>query len=422
VDPQHRDDLDAIADRISDQAYRRRWQYYVGQHPRVYANRKLQMIFRHLTDSLVENYCALAAQARIDRLEVTGWDGAEPDAADLVWDDSRGPHHQERLYRWSLVHGHAYLLADPATRTLAWNPATIAATLADDDDPDVTRVGGKVWGNRAALYYPDVFVTLTRDHNNGQWQVEDETRNPLGQVPMIRVAPYGSGPVLMDSIAPVQDRVNKLVANQMVAAEFGAFRQRVFFTRQDVTSDDLINSPDTAIVLDPGDAGEGQPRMQETSATDLGNYEGVKQETINALFTIACLPRHMRVNPGSPPSGDAIKADEGPLVQAIREHQREVGEALHDALVLLDVDAEPVWRDPEVNDDSSNAQVVATLVSAGVPWQVAVKKAAGWTDEDVAEAERVTSQATTTANASGLALLQAFDQANPVEANPTPQP
>lgn len=410
---QLREDIKAITDATSDQRLHRRWLYYLGHHPRVYANRKLLLIFRDLTDSLVENYCGLAAQARIDRLQITGWTGDGQDPASQVWDTSRGGHHQERLYRWALVHGHAYILADPAERTIAWNPATVAAALPDPDDPDVIRVGGKVWGNRATLYYPDRMIRLARDHQHGEWQTTEDISNPLGQVPMVKVAPYGGGPVLMDAIAPVQDRVNKLVANQLVAAEFGAFRQRVFFTRQEVTSADLVNAPDHAIILDPGETGEGQPRMQETSATDLGNYESVKQETINALFTIASLPRHMRVNPGSPPSGDAIKADEGPLVQALREHQREIGEALHDALALLEIDADPVWRDPEVNDDLANSQVLGTMVAAGIPWQYAAKQALGWSDEQIAEATRAGQQATTDANQAGLALLQAFDQAAP---------
>lgn len=397
--------------------YRRRWAYYEGRHPRVYATPKLHEVFRSLADSLTENYCALAAQTRVDRLEVLGWDGDQADAAQAVWDASRGAYTQDRLYRWALVHGLAYVIVDSQEQTLTFNPATVACAWPDPEDPEVLAWGGKVWevpaGRRAVIYEPD--RTLRLRHVGKQWEVVEEVPQPLGAVPIVEVRPFGYGPVLMDLIAPVQDRINKITANTMVAAEFGAFRQRVFFTRQDTSPYDLRNAPDHAIILDPGDPGDGQTRMQETTATDLANYDNSKNAAIDALFTIGQMPRHLRVNPGSPPSGDAIKADEGPLVQAIREHQREIGEALGLALGLLGYpDAEPIWRDPEVNDDTANAQVVATLVGAGVPWQVAVKKAAGWTDADVAEAELVMAQATTAGNVAGAAILQAFNTANPV--------
>ena len=61
----------------------------------------------------------------------------------------------------------------------------------------------------------------------------------------------------------------------------------------------------------------------------------------------------------------------------------------------------------------TNAQVTATLVSAGVPWQTAIKHAAGWDDEDVAEAEQVRAQTITAGNTAGAALLAAFNQASP---------
>ena len=205
----------------------------------------------------------------------------------------------------------------------------------------------------------------------------------MGFVPAVEIKPYGDGPVLLDEIKPSQDRINKLCSNKLVAAEFGAFRQRVFFTRQDVSDNDLKNQPDSAIILDPDD---GAARVQEMAATDLANYDQSKSSEIDNLFTIAALPRHLRVNPGAAPSGEAIKADESPMVEHILNHQREMGEALVDLCGLLGIDAEPVWRNPEPRDQLREAQVVSEYAMLGVPWQVAAGKFAGWDADDLIDA------------------------------------
>jgi hypothetical protein len=123
------------------------------------------------------------------------------------------------------------------------------------------------------------------------------------------------------------------------------------------------------------------------SATDLANYDQSKDAEINGLFSIASLPRHMRVNPGALPSGEALKADEGPLVEAVLDSQRELGEGIVDLLTLLNLDAEPQWRNPEVRNELYDADVVSRYSQTGVPWEVPARMFAGWSDDDIAEAQ-----------------------------------
>jgi len=420
--------LQSLLDHVAEPRLYARWRYYWGDHPRVYATPKLLEVFRNLADSFVENYCGLAVNTRLARLEVTGWGGDAPDPAQAVWDASRLPQYQDRLYRYGLVHGRAYLIADDddGQQTLRINPATMAYAEPDPDTPFTVAWGGKAWeagdGWRATVYHDGEVVrylsTGQRQGDTGSYEVESREPYPFDRVPVVEVTPYGDGPPLLDQITPIQDRINKIGANKFVAAEFGAFRQRVFFTRQDVTPFDLRNAPDHAIILDPGDP-DGQSRVQELNATDLANYDKAKDSEVDGLFTIATLPRHLRVNPGTPPSGEAIKADEGPFVEAIRDHQRSMAEALADAMRLFgELEAEPIWRDPEVHNEQAMAATVAEFVGAGVPWQKAVQMYAGWTEDDVAEAEAAASQPT--GNAVGAALLNAF--ASPTLAPPAEVP
>lgn len=409
------DPIPTLLRRTGDPRLTLRWDYYWGRHPKLYATPKLHEMFRTLADSFTENYCGLAINARLSRLEITGWQGDQGEAAQEVWDRSRLPQYQDRLYRYGLAHSRAYLVADAAEEgpILHIHPATMCWAEPDPDNPFALAWAGKSWkasdGWRITLWYPDrteryLSSSDKRDNPDG-YQLEDEEGNDLGRPPVVEVSPYGDGPPLIDQIAGLQDRINKIASNKFVAAEFGAFRQRVFFTRQQVDPYDLRNAPDHAIVLDPGDP-DGQARVQEMSATDLSNYDSAKNAEVDALFTIATLPRHLRVNPGVPPSGEAIKADEGPFVESLEDHQRSMAEALTEAMLMLDLVAEPIWRDPEVHNDQAMAQTTATMVDAGVPWQTAVQMYAGWTEEEVAEARVEATQPT--GNAVGSALLNAF--------------
>lgn len=398
-------------DSILSQRVRRRWAYYSGDHPKAWVTPKIREIFQGLADSMTENYCGLAINSRISRLEIEGFAGEQPEPAEAIWLASGLPSRQDMLFRWGLVHSVVYLIAgvdDENQNVIAPNPATIAYGAPDPNDWAACQWAAKMWPvpNEAGdgedwrlVIYDDATVWRFRGPRDAKGKapvpddfVPDTVNGPqeshgFESVPVQAAYPFGPfSPSLIDQISPIQDRINKIGSNKFVAAEFGAFRQRVFFTTQDVQPYDLRQTPDHAIVLDPGDA-EAAARVQELSATDLSNYDNAKNAEVDALFTIASLPRHMRVNPGAAPSGEAIKADEGPFVESLHDNQREFGEAIVRALAMHGVIAEPTWRDVEVHNDLTNAQVVRTLVESGVPWQLACQRFLGFTEEDILEAE-----------------------------------
>lgn len=424
-----RADLKILLDATSDRRLTGRWNYYSGAHPKIYATPKLRDTFKGLADSFDENYCGLAINARLSRLEVIGWDGPDAEQAQQVWDDSRLARRQSRLWRYALVHSRACLIADvgDGPPRLLVNPGTIAYGHPRADEPDALAWLGKVWPEtatrwRATLMYPDETVRLVADTRKPNtrdligWDVDPDDPggpNPLvdsGAPPGVQFSPYDEGQPLIDGITGLQNRINKLAANKFVAAEFSAFRQRVFFTRQEVTPFELRNAPDHAIVLDPGDT-DAKASVTEFTASDLANYDRAKDAEVDALFTIATLPRHMRVNPGTPPSGEAIKADEGPFVEAIRDLQNQLGETLVEGMALLGIEAEPLWRDPTVHNELAQAQTVQTLNDAGMPVGPLMVRYAGWDEQDVTDAlaQGSATAVATAGSAVGAALLGAFN-------------
>ena len=395
--------IDLTIAHTQDRKLLTRWGYYSGIQPKIYLTPKLAETFRALADSLTENYCGLAVNSRIHRLELLQFEGTGAMDADKMWTDGGYPLRQDSFYRWALVHGQAYLAVNEDG--IYANPATTMYAHPDPDDWMKSSWAGKlyvegdkwkvtIWDESVVRRYkakgPGRKNALVTGQAPGadDFILEEEEPHGFDRVPVIGVNPYGYlGSPLMDQISPIQDRINKITANKLVAAEFGAFKQRIFFTRQQLTPEAIRQQPDTAIVLDPGDS-DAKASVQEMGATDLRNYDDSKNNEVDSLFTIASLPRHLRVNvaTGSNASGIAIKADEGPFTEAIFDHQREFGQAFTQAFEMLGIEAFAEWKSPVVNDDLENAEILATLVAAGVPWQAAAQKYLHWTNDEVAEA------------------------------------
>lgn len=408
-----------------------RWDYYRGHQQVPYLTDKLRAAFGALSESFVENYCALAVDSRIDRLEVTGFDGPGETAAQAMWDLGGYRQRQDQMFRWALVEGAAYLIVDDDQ--VVANPARVAYAQPSVNDwltvdwagkiwPEGQRWKAILWDEENKYYYNTSKGSASEWLNMRSWNTttvaaaltfEGMEPHGYGKVPVFPINPYGDmASPLLDRIAPIQDRINKIISNTHVVLEFNAFKQRVFFTRQDVSEGTIRQQPDTAIVLDPGDP-DGRSSVVELGGSDLTNHDRLKEATVHALFTVANLPRHMLVNPGHTVSGEAIKADEGPFVAAVRNHQREFGQAFSMALDLIGVQAEPVWKDPETRNDESAARTFAEVVAAGVPWEVAAIRYLGFTQQDVEEA-LVLRSAATAAQAEALTAQTTAFLTNPL--------
>lgn len=417
--------LQTVVLKVQQSQFDTRWRYYTGRHDRIWATPKLQETFRDLADSFVENYCGLAVNTRISRLQIEGWDGDE--RADRIWTDGGFPQRQDVMYRWALVHGVAYAFVQDDH--VAVNPATVAYAQPDPNDWLKNAWGGKAWldidsgkwhailwdednlyrykAEGAVPYSPNESLTMYSPAG-ADFVLDDVEAHKYGQVPVVTLQPYGylAAP-LLDQIRPIQDKINKLSANKFVAAEFGAFKQRIFFTRQDLDPFDVRQQPDHAIVLDPGDS-DAKASVQELGGANLDGFDLAKDKEIDALFTIATLPRHLRANVSAHISGEAMKADEAPFIESILDHQREFGEGLSQALRIMGIEATPIWRDPNTRDEFKNAQTTDLMVQAGVPWQVAAALYMGMTPEEITEAEAIVKLGTAQAQSNMALQTNAF--------------
>lgn len=444
------------------------WAYYDGDHPALWLTTKLQDTFgARLATNLQDNFCDLAVDALVHRLNVSGWadreepgetanpagtpegqevetdeatDLAEAMAAEAVWSDNDLDMEQEDLYRHSMIAGSAYAIVWPRQGggyDIAANDARTVHVEYGSLKRTDRKWAAKVWWDSdrgvwsAVLYYPDRIVRLTGDKSQRADATDlDPDRfgldpqdaggpHAFGKVPVVPFDRRRNGPSRLKSLVPIQDKINKLASNKMVAAEFGAFRQRYFLTTQNLDSQSLRNSPDHAIVLDPG-LTDSRTQVGEFDATPLANYDQSIDAEIDKFFTVALLPRALRHGSSTrvPATGEGIKADEGPFVALADSYVKRFSAAWTDVMELCGLNVEPVWAETHVNSDLGTGQTVKAYTDAGAPLPIVLAKYAGWTEQEVDEVRAEAQAAKAEAKQAQIDAMRAFDAGGDTPAGP----
>jgi Phage portal protein, SPP1 Gp6-like len=215
--------------------------------------------------------------------------------------------------------------------------------------------------------------------------------NPLGVVPLVplvnrpRLLPrrYISveGTSELKQVIPVQDAVNKLLLDMLVASEFGAFRQRW------VTGMDIPRDPDTDAPVEPFKAAVDRLWMAEDpavkfgefAATDLTAYVKSTEMLVQHIASQTRTPPHYFYLSGQFPSGESIKSAETGLVAKARRKMRHFEEGWEEMIrlsfrVLGDpradfVGAETIWADPESRTEGEHVDATLKKKALDVPIQ-----------------------------------------------------
>lgn len=434
-----------------------RWRYYLGEQQEVWLTQQVRDVFGGKSVKLDDNYMELAIEAVVLRLQLKGWTARRPDkmaegvAAAMVAQveaqvEANGLDlEQEEVHRSAGVAGEHYLHVwpryanpdDPDDDTQAVDEDGVP--LFDITEQDARNVylhvttgrakayAVKVWRDeaskrwRATVTYADEVVRLqTVQGSNGseppkaiRFELDEQDPggpNPMGAVPFVRFARDKRGRSRLDSLSPVQDKINKLSIGKMVAAEFAALAQRYALTDQDLQGK-LRAIPGSVWQLDPGGDGDNgttpPTKVGEFTAADLSKFDGAKRDEVDTFLTIGMLPRNLRASAGGQASsGEQVTKDSGPFVSMVEDHQQMYGGAWRDLWALCGYDVVPAWEPAEFANSKAVAEEVKLLVDAGVPLPVALTHV-GWTEEQLtAVQDELEEQAERTANASADALRQ----------------
>ena len=389
----------------------------------LYAGAKYRAAFGNLFAGFSDNFCGLVVDAVEERLDVEGFRmGADLEADTDAWRMWQ----ENDLDAWSQI-AHTEALIKGQASVLVW---------ADEDDPEEAEISiqdalemvvatDHVCHERLAamrrwqeddgstcftLYMPDRIekwrtvpsgspkgsgLLKVGRYNLVQREVPGESwplANPLGEVPVVplvnRPRLHGSGVSEIAPVIPLQNALNKLLLDMLVAAEFAAYRQRY------AVGLELEIDPDTGKAVEPYQSGAGNLWAEENPAvkfgdfevTDLSNYVQAVEAVIQHIASITRTPAHYLMgNAGSFPSGESLAATETGLTRKAGRKQRFLGEAWEEVIRLgfkvIDdprgdiEDSETIWRDPESRNEAAHVDSLVKLKALNVPdemlWEMA---------------------------------------------------
>lgn len=348
--------------------------WYDGEHPQMFSQERWRTAFGGLFRDFAVNYSALVVDSVAERLRVVGFRiGDQPQSDADAW----------RIWQRCGMDAesdsaHVDALACGLTHLLVWGDSDDQPVISVENASEVVvasdpgnrrrrlaamkRYTDEYGDDQITLWLPDGVHKLRHRPRAGRLAEVETSPNPLGVVPVVPLAPQRRRNVPTSEIkriAPLQAAMNKILADSLVASEYGAFPQRYAVGLTDLDDEDeqkLIEEArkryalglDTMIVDENADA-----KFGAFPATDLRNYVAEFEMLSKAVFTISRLPFHYSaINMANPPSGESITSAEAGIVAVSTARARQLGESHEEAVRL----AFRVMGDPRA--DATSAETV----------------------------------------------------------------
>ena len=438
------------------QMHARRYdRYYNGESVLEIVTEDFRDVFGGKFDPVRTNLCRVVTEAKAERLEVEYFavggddDQAGSDAARAIWDEND-------LGEMSQI-AHTELLVKSRVFTLTW-----PGDVADEDTPPVISIEDpeqmvvarrqrppydviaalKVWVDewdgreRAELYLPDEVhrfrrrnapsQTTPRGGPTGLWippvvvgmgnewvadtydNGEGSIRNGYGAVPVVELAnrarllrePQSD---LVD-IAPLQDASDKLLADLIISASFGAIPVRTATGLVFKTDKDGHPVDEHGNRITPFDVRADRVWISPDAQSKFGTLEGSSlegfikgREAIHQdVRTLSRVPYHYFDMGGtSNVAGETLKAMETPLVRTVDGLQTRLGpgwaKTVRFGLSGTQFAGAPVktrWADTETKADANLYDAFSKSIEH-VPLEVALEKVLGWDRELIRRTMRI---------------------------------
>lgn len=397
-------------------SYDERIDYYYGQQPVNYLHERVAEIFRGFETNFTANWCAVVIDSLLNKMELTGVTGPTPEEdefggapegppwqapAQAIWRDNQLEVESALAHQMASITGEAAVIVAPHEATGApeiyTNDPRMIHVQYDGDRPREVSWAAKVWerGGRthATLYYPDALEYYVAPkpwadiQTVSTFAIDEEAggavKHNWGRVPVFHLRTSVRNAYSdLDSVIPLQNAVNKLLADMMVAAEFGAFKQRYIISQMQVGGK-LKNAPNEIwnIPADP----DGRTQVGELSAAEVTNYLTAIEHMVNQIGGVSHTPRHMFLHQeGGAPSGEALSREEAPLNAKAEKRIALFTPVWRDALgFALELAGapeaaamiEPQWAPVGALPPQAEAQLVQTYAQAGMPLVSALRRA-----------------------------------------------
>ena len=438
--------------------YTNLWNYYDGDQPLMYTAGKMKTLFQDLDlAKFTENWCAVVIDAANDRINLSSV-SLKDDSNDTIlkdtWDDYELGLEASDIHEAALVIGESFMLVWPDDKEenaldAFYNDPRLVHLFYDPSNPRKKWYGAKWFVDaenkiRMTLYYPERLEYYISDKKADQVESvksfqpyrprdvegEETAVNEYNQVPIFHFRTERrivKGDLV--NVIPLQNGINKLLTDMMVAAEYGAFKQRWIVSQADTEA--LKNAPNEIWRVPAGDGVGQETSVGEFDVTPLGNYISAIDHLASSAAIITRTPKHYLFQQSGTPSGEALIAMEAPLNKRCDDHidkfipvWKEVIEFIMKVLgdEVDKGDIEVNFEKPESIQPKTEAEIRKAGKDTGIPLKTLLReegKTEAWMDQ--MEKDKKEEDAANSANL-GVALADAIRKANQPEETPGKSP
>lgn len=425
--------------------------YYRGDHPLNFATAKFRNTFGELFQELADNLCDDVVNEPADRLQIENWGGAAGTRDDMPpengqapaqssvaaraqewWENNRGPARSGSVHQDGFRSGDAFVIVwdagDDIPRMYVQDPRQMAVRYSMTF-PDELEVAAKCWrsgkGYRLNLYYPPTAqggARIEHYYSKG-WStasgekgipnataflpytvgVEGEADHvpaiethdkgmPVFHFPNGELSQYGES-VLAD-IYPLQDALNKILCDFMVAGESASLPKRFASGIQVMT--DPVTGQEVSPFRDGQStwwSGKDTARMTQFPAADMKGFLDSMRALRLEIARKGGLPAHtVDIGAtGNAPSGLSLLIAEGKLIKRCKDRQRDWGQVWRELVAfalswtgqtVTPGDLDVVWGPVETRDEQALLEALSLKSGLGVP-QVQLLREAGYSDDQI---------------------------------------
>lgn len=358
--------------------------YDANETDLAFAQKRFSEAFGPMFFDFRDNFCSLVCDSLSERLTVQGFRFGPDEIGDKdakeIWQrnfldaESISAHTdafvcgESFISVWGDNEGNPIIMPESAREVYAqYKPGSrreLASAIKKYQDD---------WGTQhITLWLPDAVYTSTRANSSQDWKEAQRFNNPLGVVPIVplrnrirlrRGAPYSE----LHQVIPLQRALTKLLADAIVASEFGAYPMRILSGIELPEDEDgnvvaPIQAAIDRFLMFEDD--EGKVKWGTFEASDLNNWVSLMSLIVQHVSAVTRIPPHYFLVGGSNfPSGESLQSAEAGLVRKVSERAIYFGEAWEQAMRLAfavkgdtaksqEFDAEVIWSEFATHSES----------------------------------------------------------------------
>jgi hypothetical protein len=325
--------------------------YYFGNHPFNFSSEKFTTKFAQRLRKFRDNLCPTVVKAPTDRLEVIGFSSDQ--ASDLykttwaAWIHSGMPRLAKRIHRdaFRTGDGFATVWRDETGRSRIYPQDVRNCTVFYNAETGNVDIGAKLWrGNDRNVYLTLFFADRLEKYVTKNPQAEGNIPstagafkkriipgepwplpNPIGECSMFH---FGNETSILDDVIPLNDALNKTIADMLVSSESNSLRQRWS------TGIAYEVNPESGKQIIPFEtvsqwfaASDPTAKFGQFTDANLKDFGAVAEFFVDQISSVSGIPKYyFKLEGGSMPSGEALRKAESRFTSLIKDAQLEFGE------------------------------------------------------------------------------------------------